>query len=196
MTRRLLAPMLAIVFCTAWVEPWPISVMAITAATPMTMPSVVRAERKTLRRMAVVAMPKVRGKSRNTSRRRGCASCRTTAGGRRGLSQDGGRGGRRRAIAVATPRSCSFGLQATPIPRSNPIGCQRNGRRPTRIIFACPAVFAGGGRAARGALGQEPRQCVVVDEAVADVDDSVGVASDVQIVSHQYDGDSFFLLSR
>ena len=33
-------------------EPWPISIMAMTAATPMTMPSVVRAERMTLRRSA------------------------------------------------------------------------------------------------------------------------------------------------
>ena len=51
-TSRLFAPMLAMVFCTARLLPWPISVMAITAATPMTMPSVVNAERMTLRRSA------------------------------------------------------------------------------------------------------------------------------------------------
>ena len=33
--------MLAIVACTDAEEPWPISTMAMTAATPMTMPSVV-----------------------------------------------------------------------------------------------------------------------------------------------------------
>ncbi len=44
--------MLAMVFCTAVLEPWPISVMAMTADTPMMMPSVVRAERITLRRKA------------------------------------------------------------------------------------------------------------------------------------------------
>ena len=49
MISRLLAPMLAMVFCTAMLEPWPISVMAMTAATPMMMPSVVSAERMTLR---------------------------------------------------------------------------------------------------------------------------------------------------
>ena len=52
MTSKLLAPMLAMVFCTAMAEPWPISVMAMTADTPMTMPSVVSDERITLRRRA------------------------------------------------------------------------------------------------------------------------------------------------
>ena len=47
---RLLAPMLAMVAWMALEEPWPISIMAMTAATPMTMPSVVRAARMTLRR--------------------------------------------------------------------------------------------------------------------------------------------------
>ncbi len=42
--------MLAMVRWTALDEPWPISIMAMTAATPMTMPSVVRAARRTLRR--------------------------------------------------------------------------------------------------------------------------------------------------
>ena len=41
-------------------EPWPISIMAITAATPMMMPSVVRADRMTLRRSGVERGAKVR----------------------------------------------------------------------------------------------------------------------------------------
>ena len=60
MTSRLLAPMLAMVFCTAVLEPWPISVMAMTAATPMMMPSVVSAERMTLRRRARKAVRRMR----------------------------------------------------------------------------------------------------------------------------------------
>ena len=47
--------MLAIVACTEADEPWPISTMAMTAATPMTMPSVVSADRITLRRKARMA---------------------------------------------------------------------------------------------------------------------------------------------
>jgi hypothetical protein len=42
MMSRLLAPMLAIVFWMASDDPAPISIMAMTAATPMMMPSVVR----------------------------------------------------------------------------------------------------------------------------------------------------------
>ena len=41
MTSRMLAPMLAMVFWIAAEEPSPISIMAMTAPTPMTMPSVV-----------------------------------------------------------------------------------------------------------------------------------------------------------
>src|SRR4051794_26486665 len=57
---RLLAPMLSMVFCTAALEPWPISVMAITAATPMTMPRAVSAERRALRRKARSAVRRMR----------------------------------------------------------------------------------------------------------------------------------------
>ncbi len=49
-TSRLLAPMLAMVCWMAVEEPCPISIMAMTAATPMMMPRVVRAARRTLRR--------------------------------------------------------------------------------------------------------------------------------------------------
>src|SRR5579862_5758521 len=41
-------------------DPLPISIMAMTAATPMTMPSVVRAARMRLRRSAMVAVRQVR----------------------------------------------------------------------------------------------------------------------------------------
>ena len=51
-TSRLLAPVLAIVFAIAAEEPFPISIIAITAAIPITMPRIVRAERVTLRRSA------------------------------------------------------------------------------------------------------------------------------------------------
>ena len=44
-TISLYAPMLAIVFSTWAFEPWPISVMAITAATPMITPRAVRTDR-------------------------------------------------------------------------------------------------------------------------------------------------------
>ncbi len=52
MMRRLLAPMFWMVRAMAALEPSPISAMAMTAATPMTMPSVVSAERMMLRRSA------------------------------------------------------------------------------------------------------------------------------------------------
>src|SRR6187200_873021 len=57
---RLFAPMLAIVLRIAVDEPWPISIMAITAATPMMMPSVVSTDRRTLRRRASTASFNVR----------------------------------------------------------------------------------------------------------------------------------------
>jgi hypothetical protein len=52
MTKRLFAPRLWILSATARFDPWPISTIAITAATPITIPSVVRADRKTFRRKA------------------------------------------------------------------------------------------------------------------------------------------------
>jgi hypothetical protein len=60
MISRLLAPMLRIVCCTAALAPWPISTMAMTAATPMTMPSVVSAERMTFRLSDLKARSSVR----------------------------------------------------------------------------------------------------------------------------------------
>ncbi len=52
MTISRLVPRLSICRCTAASAPRPILTIAITAATPMTMPSVVNAERSTLRRNA------------------------------------------------------------------------------------------------------------------------------------------------
>ena len=54
------APMLATVFWMALLEPWPISIIAITAPTPMTMPRVVSTARITLRRSARSAVLSVR----------------------------------------------------------------------------------------------------------------------------------------
>ncbi len=54
-TSRLSAPILAMVFLTDSDEPWPISTTPITAAMPMTMPSVVSAERMMLRVSALMA---------------------------------------------------------------------------------------------------------------------------------------------
>ncbi len=45
-----------------WEEPWPISIMAITAAMPMMMPRHVNTERMIFRRKACKAMCRVRGK--------------------------------------------------------------------------------------------------------------------------------------
>ena len=59
----MLAPMLAMVFWMAVDEPLPISIMAMTAATPMTMPSVVSAARIGLRRRARRAVATVCGRS-------------------------------------------------------------------------------------------------------------------------------------
>ena len=56
MTSTTLAPMLEIAFWTAAEEPAPISIMAITAATPITMPSVVKSARIGLRRSAFIAV--------------------------------------------------------------------------------------------------------------------------------------------
>src|SRR5262249_17878790 len=60
MTSRLLAPILAIVCFTAVEEPLPISIMVMTAPTPMMMPRVVNTDRMTLRRKARTAMRIVR----------------------------------------------------------------------------------------------------------------------------------------
>ena len=59
-TSRTLAPMLAMVFWMAAEEPAPISIMAMTAPTPMTMPSVVSMARIGLRRSALKAVRAVR----------------------------------------------------------------------------------------------------------------------------------------
>ena len=56
-TSSVLAPMLSIVFWMAVEEPWPISTMVITAAMPMTMPSVVSAARMMLRRQGLGGRP-------------------------------------------------------------------------------------------------------------------------------------------
>src|SRR5262245_16131432 len=62
MTNRLFAPRLWMLSATARFDPWPISTMAITAATPITMPSVVRAERRTFRLSASRATRTVGGR--------------------------------------------------------------------------------------------------------------------------------------
>ena len=62
--------MLAIVFCTAAFEPSPISVMAITAPTPMITPRAVSAERILFRRKAPRAVRQVGGISDGMPRRR------------------------------------------------------------------------------------------------------------------------------
>ena len=53
----------AIVDCSASLEPCPISIMAITAATPIKIPSVVKAERVLFRVSALRATASVRGKT-------------------------------------------------------------------------------------------------------------------------------------
>ena len=57
---RLFAPMLAMVCWMAVDDPRPISIMAMTAATPMMMPSVVRAARMTFRRRPMRAVLSMR----------------------------------------------------------------------------------------------------------------------------------------
>lgn len=64
--------MLAIDFCNATLEPWPISIMAITVPTPMITPKAVKADRILLRRSAFKAVRKVRGKKDARIDRRGC----------------------------------------------------------------------------------------------------------------------------
>ncbi len=58
-TNNTLLPSLAISILTFSVVPLPMVTMAMTADTPMTMPSKVRKERKALRRMACTASFKV-----------------------------------------------------------------------------------------------------------------------------------------
>ncbi len=53
--------MLAIVFCKAALEPWPISIMAMTAPTAMITPKADRAERILLRLSAPIALRNVGG---------------------------------------------------------------------------------------------------------------------------------------
>src|SRR5439155_1337556 len=60
MIWRLFAPRLAIAFSFSAEMPLPISIIAMTAAIPMTMPTQVNAERMMFRRSARSAVPKVR----------------------------------------------------------------------------------------------------------------------------------------
>ena len=57
------APMLAILFSIAAFEPWPISVMAMTAATPIITPRAVRVDRSLLRRKLPKAVRSVGGRN-------------------------------------------------------------------------------------------------------------------------------------
>ncbi|MGC4033997.1 MAG: hypothetical protein QM754_20140 [Tepidisphaeraceae bacterium] len=57
---RLLAPIELICFWIIALEPLPTSIMAMTAPTPITIPSVVSTARNTLRRRAMIAVLKVR----------------------------------------------------------------------------------------------------------------------------------------
>jgi hypothetical protein len=59
-TMKLLAPILAIVLLIVFEEPLPISIIAITAATPIIMPNIVRVVRIGLRRMALSAVRSIR----------------------------------------------------------------------------------------------------------------------------------------
>src|SRR5262249_45364384 len=58
-TKSRFVPTLAICSCTEACAPWPMLTMAITAETPMTMPSMVRAERILLRASARKAIRKI-----------------------------------------------------------------------------------------------------------------------------------------
>ncbi len=58
------APMLAIFCCKIAFDPWPISVMAMTAATAMMTPRAERVDRILLRRSATSAVRHVAGKGR------------------------------------------------------------------------------------------------------------------------------------
>ena len=59
-TNKLFAPILAIVLRIAVDDPWPISIMAITAAMPMMIPRHVKTERMTFRLRAWRAIRSVR----------------------------------------------------------------------------------------------------------------------------------------
>ena len=63
MIINMFAPMLAIFFCRIAFDPWPISVMAMTAATAMMTPKADRADRNLLRRSATSAVRHVAGSS-------------------------------------------------------------------------------------------------------------------------------------
>ena len=76
-TMIVLAPMLAMVASRAAFEPCPISIMAITAPTPMITPRVVKAERSLLRRRAPKA---VRSVGERAERRPGRGSLRSRSG--------------------------------------------------------------------------------------------------------------------
>ena len=79
-TRRLLAPMLAMVAWMALDEPLPISIMAMTAATPMTMPRVVRAARMMLRRRPCSAVRSIHWSRSHANPERSLAATPAPAG--------------------------------------------------------------------------------------------------------------------
>ena len=79
--NRLLAPILAMVAWMALDEPLPISIMAMTAATPMTMPSVVKAARMTLRLRPCSAVRTIHWSRSHANPERSLATTSEPAGG-------------------------------------------------------------------------------------------------------------------
>ena len=73
-TISVLAPMLAMLFCNMALEPWPISVMAMTAATAIMTPSAESPDRILFRRIADSAVRQVAGNRNGAMRRRGAAA--------------------------------------------------------------------------------------------------------------------------
>src|SRR5579884_1184466 len=67
LTKSMLEPRFAICFCTVWSAPCPIPTIAITAPTPMMMPSMVRTERILFRASARKAICNVESRSINAS---------------------------------------------------------------------------------------------------------------------------------
>ena len=181
--------MLAIVFCMAVFEPWPISVMAITAPTPMITPRAVRAERILFRRKAPRAVRNVGGSSEPAStprrgfgrrRRRGLpAACRPT--GRRATAAASLR---RRPPAAIGHRLSPARRRPTPSPlrRTSPLPSADAVARPVgrRDASARPPHR----RAASGSW-----RLVALDQAVDDADRAMGVGGHLGIVRHQDDGD-------
>ena len=140
-TMSVFAPMLAMLFCMAAFDPWPISIMAMTAPTAMITPRALRADRILFRRKASMAVMNVRGKS----------DARVRSGGAHGTQRARPAGGQARGNLGCRPRLPVPAAGAGETPAPQPTGAAAVGRAPSAV--PTPAIAAAG----RSCVRRQPR---------------------------------------